>query len=855
MYFNKEKKFKFSEYVNKDYIFYAHISEGSNGDLQQRKETLEEHLLLGEENLYRIFKTKNLEKIFINLEGKLLNESTNIEIELFREMLLNLIFMHDMGKINPNFQSKKMDNDLGIKELKATNYSNHSMISSIIYMDYYLKKINKLDKNSKSKFINIMIMNAYIISKHHGSLDSLKEFNNKLNEKDGEGYRLIEDKLELVKDVYCEELILSNGIMKKLFAINDKHIKGINNEDSITNYIYTKLIFSLLLACDYYSTTEFMVNRKIASLGELDNIDEFYETYKRTEVMGWIRDYEENEFGKCKGFSKVKDINTLRNEMFLEAEKNLDENINRDIFYLEAPTGGGKSNIAMNLSFKIIEENRDINKIFYVYPFNTLVEQNMNNINKVFGENKELINKVSVINSLVPIKTSNSEGEDVEFNEAVLNRQFLHYPMVLTTHISLFNYLFGVGKEDSFSLIHLANSVVVLDEIQSYKNIIWKEIILFLKSYSEILNIKFIIMSATLPNLSKLIGTDEGSIRLIEKPKIYFKSPVFKNRVELDFRFLESDDVVEDLFNHIKVKAINDDKKIVVEFIKKTSAYDFYGKLKSDDEIKAEIMLITGDDNSIAREEILDNVKGNKSMILVATQVIEAGVDIDMDIGYKDISILDSDEQFLGRINRSCRKKGSKVYFFNLDAAESIYKKDIRKNAKYTLVNEEMREILKNKEFSKFYEGVLEDIISNTSMLNDSNIDKFILESIGNIHFKDVKERMKLIDDDKNEITLFLSRVIEKKDGTIINGDTVWDNYKGLLKNEKIGFAKKRVRLSQVRAEMNYFIYKIRGKKDFTYSDKIGNIGEIYFIEDGERFFENGKFNKESFTTGSADIL
>lgn len=51
-----------------------------------------------------------------------------------------------------------------------------------------------------------------------------------------------------------------------------------------------------------------------------------------------------------------------------------------------------------------------------------------------------------------------------------------------------------------------------------------------------------------------------------------------------------------------------------------------------------------------------------KDLILVATQVIEAGVDIDMDVGYKNISLLDSEEQFLGRINRSCKRKGM-AYF------------------------------------------------------------------------------------------------------------------------------------------------------------------------------------------------
>lgn len=850
MYLKKEGIFEFHKYINNEHLFYAHLS----GD---RKELLEDHLLLAEEYLHKIFKSKNMESIFENIENRLFDRGAEFEKELFREMLLNLIIMHDVGKVNPNFQYAKMKNRLDVRGLEGAKYSNHSMISAVIYIDYYFKKIKKLSKESIGVFINIMIMNAYIISKHHGSLDSMAEFKNKLKELDEEGYRLIDNKLELLKGIYCDDFILTNNLIGKIFTANSCYIESLSEEMKITNYIYEKLIFSLLLACDYYSTTEFMNNRRIASLGELSNIDEFYEAYKNTEVSGWIRDYEKEYYGKGIDFSEVKDINILRNEMFLEAEKSFEEDNNSSIAYLEAPTGGGKSNIAMNLSFKAIEKDSKINKIIYVYPFNTLVEQNMDNINKVFGENEKLINKISVINSLVPIKRTDNDGEDAESYEALLNRQFLHYPMVLTTHISLFNYLFGIGKEDAFPLIHLANSVIVLDEIQSYKNILWKEIIIFLKAYSEILNIKFIIMSATLPNLSKLIGSEEGTVRLIKNPEKYFKSPVFKNRVELDFKFLESNDVVEDLFNHIKSKSSNNDKKIVIEFIKKSSAYSFYNKLKDDYEIESEVLLITGDDNSIAREEILDKVKENKSMILVATQVIEAGVDIDMDIGYKDISILDSDEQFLGRINRSCKKIGSKVYFFNLDAADSIYKKDIRRNDCYTLVREEMREILKNKEFSKFYKGVLEDIIRNKSRINDDNIQKFINECVGGLNFSEVKKKMKLIDDDKNETTIFLSRVLKLKDGTSIDGDKVWEDFIEILQNEDMVFAEKKIQLSEVRAKMSYFIYKIRGNHDFTYSDRIGKkrLGEIYFISDGERFFENGKFNKDSFISGSADII
>ena len=78
------------------------------------------------------------------------------------------------------------------------------------------------------------------------------------------------------------------------------------------------------------------------------------------------------------------------------------------------------------------------------------------------------------------------------------------------------------------------------------------------------------------------------------------------------------------------------------------------------------IVEISGDDNKFERKKIIKLIKERKVNIVVATQVIEAGVDIDMDIGFKDISVIDSEEQFIGRINRSCGNEGC-AYFFNYD--------------------------------------------------------------------------------------------------------------------------------------------------------------------------------------------
>lgn len=77
-----------------------------------------------------------------------------------------------------------------------------------------------------------------------------------------------------------------------------------------------------------------------------------------------------------------------------------------------------------------------------------------------------------------------------------------------------------------------------------------------------------------------------------------------------------------------------------------------------------------------------------------------------MDIGFKDISKLDSEEQFLGRINRSSKRDGI-VYFFDMDQAKNIYGLDFRIDESFTLLTSEMREILKEKEFDIYYKKVL----------------------------------------------------------------------------------------------------------------------------------------------------
>ena len=109
MYFEALNSLNIDDLIKEEYTVLAHI-EGTNNE----KETLKMHIDLCKEYFKKIYREKNLEKVFLNFENIFLNKPSHDEEVLFRDMLVGIINMHDMGKINPNFQEIKMKNKLDI---------------------------------------------------------------------------------------------------------------------------------------------------------------------------------------------------------------------------------------------------------------------------------------------------------------------------------------------------------------------------------------------------------------------------------------------------------------------------------------------------------------------------------------------------------------------------------------------------------------------------------------------------------------------------------------------------------------------------------------------------------------------
>lgn len=826
-------------------LYCAHEKDMAGGE--KCLETLEEHTMLCQQYFTCIYEKKCIGESISRFLQNYMGEFSKKAKELAEEMWCNVVTFHDIGKHNPNFQRDV----LGRKEVERNRVYNpvgsgHSALSAVMYMDYYYKRWKDIGGEEKKWLCILMMCNSYVISRHHGNFISFVEFIKSLLE--GRNKGIIKILQQESGNICAETFELSEVMVRKMLKLADEMKQIQTKKQEIWLYFYEKLTYSMLVAADYYATSQFMSGVRVKEIGEMDKILEISQIHQSTKVNRDIRKYEVDVYPMDS--QKLKEetrINILRNEIFLDAERQLLKEKEKNIFYLEAPTGSGKSNISMNLSFQLAMQDKKLKKIYYIYPFNTLVEQNQEILQEVFKGYPDIMKEIAVVNSITPIKCvvegrteDEKKGKDTYYQKALLNRQFLNYPIILTTHVSMFDTIFGDSKESAFGFHQLAGSILVLDEIQSYKNSIWGEIIMFLTELAEFMHMKIIIMSATLPNLEGLKEKSEQTCYLIKNRKKYFCHPCFQKRVKIEKELLEKEMTMDVLYYHVKDNC-GKGKKILIEFITKAHAEEFFDRLKSDNEIEENVLCMSGDDSVLERKRIIQEVKkeGNP-VILVATQVIEAGVDIDMDIGYKNIAKMDSEEQFLGRINRSYKPgRSGSVYFFELDSPKKIYKNDTRSEWEFLVTQPKIWRMLEEKDFETYYGLILGVWRKN----NGNVVDKtFFAEEVGELNFPKIKEHMQLIEEQKWNMSVYLGRKILNENGDVLDGNLLWEKYKELLSNMEMSYAEKKIKLSEIMAKMNCFIYQIKQNAEITYNDQ---IGELFYIEDGEKYFENGRLNQK----------
>ena len=167
--------------VQKDVVHcYAHRTGNEKKSMEQRqKETLIEHTELCQQYYEKIVEHKQIQVVFEQFETLYFSEMSREGIHFFETMRDNVITFHDIGKINPRFQEKNMGNYELKGKARPDNSvgSKHSILSSVLYLDYFLDRVSQIENLEERKSLrDLAYIHSFLIAKHHGALTDFQTY-------------------------------------------------------------------------------------------------------------------------------------------------------------------------------------------------------------------------------------------------------------------------------------------------------------------------------------------------------------------------------------------------------------------------------------------------------------------------------------------------------------------------------------------------------------------------------------------------------------------------------------------------------------------------------------------------------
>ncbi len=298
------------------------------------------------------------------------------------------------------------------------------------------------------------------------------------------------------------------------------------------------------------------------------------------------------------------------------------------------------------------------NKGFFTLPLKTAINSIYDRVaNDIIKDDFE--NKVGLLHSDTYSEYLNIDSSgDIDIDEYFNKTRQLSLPLTICTLDQIFDFVYRYRGFES-KLATLAYSKVVIDEIQMYSPDLLAYLIIGL-SYINKVGGKFAILTATLPNII---------LDFLKEENIPFSMPE-KPFIDEDFN-RHSVRIIEDQINIEHILNLYNNNKVLVICNTVRKAQEIYKNLKEKG-IENLNLLHSGFIKKHRREKetkILEMGKESSkdSGIWVATQVVEASLDIDFDILITELSDINGLFQRMGRCyrKRSFDKEGYNCYVFN----------------------------------------------------------------------------------------------------------------------------------------------------------------------------------------------
>ena len=482
--------------------------------------------------------------------------------------------------------------------------------------------------------------------------------------------------------------------------------------------VFIRMLYSCLVDADFLDTEYFMKEgRTQRETGEEPSV--LLEKLKK-HVAGWLLNED------------TETVNGRRTEILRHCFECGHKE--RGIFQLTVPTGGGKTIASLAFALQHAVENQ-MDRVIYVIPYTSIIEQNAAVFRKILGEQNVLENHYNVdyesTEELKPMQLA-SENWDK--------------PVVVTTNVQFFESLFANKSSKCRKLHNIANSVIIFDEAQMLPTDYLKPCIAVMEELAANFRSSIVLCTATQPALSPFFQRKMPVTELCPRVKEQFR---FFERVTFqNIGTISEDELIEKLQKEEQALCIVNTKK---------RAQRLYQKMKGEGVFHLSTVMYPKHRRRVL-DKIRQLVKEGERCILISTSLVEAGVDLDFCTVYRQLAGVDSMIQAAGRCNREGKRaaQDSFAYLFQFEEKEYVPGQQLQIDVSKMLLSEGA-DISSLHGIEKYFEALYH-------FRGESLDKKKIFEEFKDkrYNFAKAAKEFKLIEE--NTLTVFISREEEAEE-------------------------------------------------------------------------------------------
>ena len=565
--------------------------------------------------------------------------------------------LHDFGKASQEYQDYLKTNEGlinpdedGYSQAKRGEVDHSTAGAQLVY--------EKLADRGQEGKILAQFLALAIGSHHSGLIDCLKpdgtnEFQRRIT-KDDKDTHLTEARSKLPGIEKRLDEILAQPIEKRFNHVAFETITEAADSKETRWFkrgLLARFLLSCLLDADRLNTADFESpgNEAIRSYGKYIAWEVLIERLE-AKFAEFARETAKTQPGRAL------EVNQLRAQVAQACLSTASKP--KGIYQLTVPTGGGKTLASLRFALHHAQAHK-MDRVFYIVPYLTIIDQNAKDVRTVLRDVDE---NGKPLDKIVLEHHSNFVPQDDTRNRHNLLAENWDARIVFTTQVQFLEALFAAGTRDARRMHQLANSVIILDEVQTIPIRITHLFTTALRFLAHDCGATAVLCTATQPPFDKLENTYREFEITPDKHIIQNKEELFKRlkRVEVHderkpggLKNAEIADLTEG--------GLRDKGGVLIVVNTRASAWALYREIE-DRKLGAETYYLSTNMCPAHRVDELDEIKAklkaNEPVICVSTQLIEAGVDIDFGAVIRSLAGLDSIAQSAGRCNRHGMRKG-----------------------------------------------------------------------------------------------------------------------------------------------------------------------------------------------------